>query len=73
MVRATESYGKWEEDENLEAPKIDSNSMEGIQGWLRGCLGQTKIPLAYVIRADIKVSCGRGDSSSGNAGHGLSS
>jgi uncharacterized membrane protein YgcG len=60
MVRATESYGKWEEDHsNLEAPKIDSKdwskTMEGIQGWLRGCLGQTKIPLAYVIRADIEV------------------
>jgi uncharacterized membrane protein YgcG len=60
MVRATESYGKWEEDhENLEAPKIDSKdwskTLEAIQGWLRGYLGQSKIPLARVIRADIEV------------------
>jgi uncharacterized membrane protein YgcG len=60
MVRGMESYEKWEEGHvNLEAPKIDSKdwskTMEGIQGWLRGCLGQTKIPLAYVIRAEIAV------------------
>jgi hypothetical protein len=59
-VRAYEAYENWEKThEDAEAPKINEKdwprTIEAIEGWLRGCLGQTKIPLAYVIRADIAV------------------
>jgi len=29
--------------------------IEAIEEWLAGCLGTTKIPLAYVIRVDEGV------------------
>jgi hypothetical protein len=29
--------------------------MDAIDEWLRGCLGVTKIPLAYVTRPDIAI------------------
>ena len=60
MVQGLKQHHTWEKShEDLEAPMINSKDwskmMEAIQGWFHGCLGQTKIPLAYVICRMIVV------------------
>ena len=57
-VRALRTLKDWEEDhDDVETPEINPKdwprTMESIEEWLRGCLGVTKIPLAYVIRDTI--------------------
>ena len=49
---------KWEDEyEDVDKPEIDAKdwpkTIEAIENWLAGCLGITKIPLAYVIREEI--------------------
>lgn len=56
-VRKLCDHHNWEKaHKDTEAPKINSRdwpkTIEGIEEWLRGCLGVTGIPLAYVIRDD---------------------
>ena len=57
-VRAMKGQREMEDDhKDVEAPEIDSKDwprkIDAIEEWLRGCLGVTKIPLAYVIRESI--------------------
>ena len=59
-VRALKDYKLWEEThEDVEAPEINPRdwprTIEAIEEWLRGHLGVTKIPLAYVVREEIEV------------------
>lgn len=58
-VRDLREYQEWEKQyEDPEAPELSKDwprNMENLREYLRGCLGTTKIPLAYVIRADIQV------------------
>jgi len=51
---------EWEEDhQDVEKPELNAkdwpNTIEAIEEWLHGCLGVTKIPLAYVIQEDEVV------------------
>ena len=45
--------------EDADPPKINPRNwpktIEGLEEWLRNCLGVSKVPLAYVIREDIAV------------------
>ena len=55
-VREFRNHREWEDDhKDVDAPELNSRdwprTIEGIEEWLRGCLGVTKTPLAYVIRA----------------------
>lgn len=57
-VRMIKSLKDWETShKDVAAPEIDGRdwprTIEALEEWLRGCLGVTKIPLAYVIR-DVK-------------------
>ncbi len=59
-VRNIREHRKWEKThENVEAPTIDAKdwpkTIESIREYLRGTLGDTKNPLAYVIRAEIPI------------------
>ena len=59
-VRALRDHKQYEEKhKDVDPPEIDGRdwprTIDGIEEWLRGCLGVTKIPLAYVIRADEGV------------------
>lgn len=59
-VRAYEAYQKWEKNHvNVEAPKINDKdwprTMEEIETWLGGNLGQNGNPLSYVVREDKAV------------------
>ena len=59
-VRALKEHKLWEEKhEDVEAPEINPRdwprTIEAIEEWLRGHLGVTKIPLAYVIRDEVEV------------------
>jgi hypothetical protein len=52
-VRAFREYKEWEEEHtDVDPPEINAKdwprTMDAIDEWLRGCLGVTKIPLAYV-------------------------
>ena len=54
-VRMFKDLREWETNQtNPDAPTINEKdwpkTMDAIKEWLRGCLGVTKIPLAYVIR-----------------------
>jgi hypothetical protein len=60
-VRGIKSYKEWEENhKDVEPPEIDAKdwprTIDSLEEYLRGCLGVTKIPLAYVIRATIAVT-----------------
>ncbi len=59
-VRALKDHKQWEEEmKEVTAPEINPRdwpkTIEAIVEWLRGCLGVTKIPLAYVIRDNVNV------------------
>ena len=59
-VRAYHAHKDWEDEhEDTEAPEINPRNwprtIDAIKNWLRGCLGVSKIPLAYVIRDDMTV------------------
>ena len=54
-VRTLHEHKDWEEaHEDVDAPTINTRdwprTIDSIEEWLRGCLGVTKIPLAYVVR-----------------------
>jgi hypothetical protein len=57
-VRGLHALKQWQEDhKDLPAPEIPNKdwprNFEAIEEWMRGCLGVTGIPLAYVIRAEL--------------------
>ena len=57
-VRALKPLKDWESShKDVQAPEIDAKdwprTIEALEEWLRGCLGVTKIPLAYVIRDNV--------------------
>ena len=57
-VRAMKPLKDWEEShKDVTSPEIDARdwprTIEALEEWLRGCLGVTKIPLAYVVREVI--------------------
>jgi len=59
-IRSLIGYRQWEEEhEDAPAPELKfkdwSWTIETIEDYLRGTLGRTKIPLAYVIRDEPKV------------------
>lgn len=59
-IRSLRDYRTWEEEHTeMEAPEINTKdwprTIDNIEEYLRGCLGTTKIPLAYVIRNDLDV------------------
>ena len=60
-VRALHDSKEWEDtQDNPSAPELTPRPdwpkvFEAIQEWLKSCLGVTKIPLAYVIRANEDV------------------
>ena len=59
-VRGYQNHKKWEEDhDDVEAPEINAKdwprTMDALEEYLRGCLGVTKIPLAYVVREEEAV------------------
>jgi hypothetical protein len=65
-IRALKDHRQWETDhKDVEAPTINvkdwPKTIEGLEEYLRGCLGVTKIPLAYVVRADIQVPAAGAD------------
>ena len=69
-VRAYRDHKEWEENhKDVEAPEINSKdwprTIDSIEEYLRGCLGVTKIPLAYVVREDVDVPDGDGDAPAG--------
>ena len=71
-VRNIKYLKEWEEEhKDVEKPEINAKdwpkTIEAIKEWLRGCLGVTKIPLAYVIRDDEEVPA-HGDDPSTNYG-----
>jgi hypothetical protein len=60
-VRALKVHREWEmTHKDVNPPELSDKdwprTIEAIQEWLRGCLGTTKIPLAYVIRQDDAVT-----------------
>jgi len=59
-VRGVKYLKEWEEEhKDVEKPELNSKdwpkTIEAIEEWLRGCLGVTNIPLAYVIREEEEV------------------
>jgi hypothetical protein len=53
-------YKKWEEEhKDVDLLEINTKdwpqTMDAIDEWLRGCLGVTNIPLAYVVRPTIAI------------------
>lgn len=59
-VRTLREHHDWEKNhKDVEAPEINAKdwprTIDAIEEWLRGCLGVTKIPLAYVIRENVNV------------------
>lgn len=59
-VRAVKVHREWENHhKDVDPPTLQTKDwpkmIEAIEEWLRGCLGTTKIPLAYVIRPTIEV------------------
>ena len=60
-VRASRNFKEWEDtQDDPSAPELTARpdwpkAFEAIQEWLKSCLGVTKIPLAYVIRANEDV------------------
>jgi hypothetical protein len=59
-VRAYREYKKWEEEhKDVDPPEINTkdwpHTMDAIDKLLRGCLGVTDIPLAYVVRPTIEI------------------
>ena len=60
-VRAIERFRQNEKDhEDVEAPELNfkdwTKTIETIEEYLFGCLGTTKIPLAYIIRPEVEVT-----------------
>ena len=60
LVREYESYAEWETNhKDVEPPTLNDKdwprTIESIKGWLRGCLGQEKSPLAYIVRDELAV------------------
>ena len=56
-IRALRHHIEWEDThDDVDPPEINEKdwpkTIEAIEEYLRGCLGVTKIPLAYVIRED---------------------
>jgi len=56
-VRAMKTHREWEEGhKDVDPPDFSVKDwplmIEAIEEWLCGCLGVTKIPLAYVIRPE---------------------
>jgi hypothetical protein len=54
-VRALKVHREWESNHvDVEPPELNAKdwprTIEAIEEWLRGCLGSTKVPLAYVLR-----------------------
>ena len=65
-VRGMKDHHRWEKDhKQVEAPKINPkdwpSTIDSIEEYLRGCLGVTKIPLAYVIRDNMDVAADADD------------
>ena len=59
-VRALRELKAWEKDHtDVEKPEINPKdwpkTIESIEEYLRGCLGVTKIPLAYVVRETTAI------------------
>ena len=59
-VQALIDYRAWgDKHEDIHSLKLNSKdwprTIDGIKKWLRGCLGITKISLAYVIRESTNV------------------
>lgn len=59
-IRSLRDNKLWEEEhKDVEAPELNTKDwprmIELIEEWLRGCLGVTHIPLAYVIRENEDV------------------
>ena len=59
-MRSLRNHHDWEEGhEDVEAPELNTKNwaqtIESIQEYLRGCLGSTGIPLAYVICNDPEI------------------
>ena len=59
-VRALRDHKEWEENHtDVDAPEINTKdwprTIEAIEEYLRGCLGVSKIPLAYIVRAAVAV------------------
>jgi len=59
-IRALRAFKQWELDhKDVTAPTIHlkdwSKTVQGLVEYLKGCLGVTKIPLAYVVREDLHV------------------
>ena len=53
-VRELRNHRDWEKShKDVDAPELSlrdwSRNIESIEEWLRGCLGVSKIPLAYVV------------------------
>jgi hypothetical protein len=60
VVRTYESFREQEKNHvDAEPPTLNDKdwprTLENIQNWFRGLLGQTHIPLAYVIRPDTEL------------------
>ena len=56
-VRALWNHRDWEKShKDVDAPELSlwdlSRNIESIEEWLRGCLGVSKIPLAYIVRSE---------------------
>lgn len=59
-VRELRHHREWEDaHKDVDPPTIDPKdwprTIEGLEEYLRGCLGVTKIPLAYVVRDEEQV------------------
>lgn len=62
-VRAYRDHKEWEENhEDVKPPEINARNwprtIEAIEEYLRGCLGVTGIPLAYIVREQVTVPAG---------------
>ena len=59
-VRVLRDHREWEKNhKDVDAPEINARdwprTIDAIEEWLRGCLGVTKIPLAYVVRDNVEA------------------
>jgi hypothetical protein len=71
-IRALRDHKTWEEShEDVTAPELSfkdwPRTIEALEEYLRGCLGTTKLPLAYIVREDIDVPNSANDPSANYA------
>ena len=55
-VRELQNHRDWEKSQkDVDAPDLSlwdwSRNIKSIEEWIRGCLGVSKIPIAYVVRS----------------------